>query len=105
MSPVSLEQTSALVLKKEIYHLTNILQKWYRMRHNSLSKRQFFRLVPSEGSCGRQKTKVFVSERLENSAGEKGENVGNQHLLLFPQCFLKPSYNRVVKNGDCVLTN
>ena len=29
-------------------------------------------------------------DRVENTAG-KGENAGNQHFLLFPQCFPKPS--------------
>ena len=29
-------------------------------------------------------------DRLENNMG-KGENAGNQHFLLFPQCFQKPS--------------
>ena len=28
----------------------------------------------------------FVLQRLENIVG-KGENAGNQHFLLFPQCF------------------
>ena len=27
----------------------------------------------------------------------KGENAGNQHFLLFPQCFLKGSFFRVIK--------
>ena len=30
-------------------------------------------------------------ETLENTVG-KGENAGNQHFLLFPQCF--PTYHR-----------
>ena len=32
----------------------------------------------------------FVLGRVEN-IGEKAENAGYQHFLLFPQCFLKPS--------------
>ena len=31
-------------------------------------------------------TLKFVSSRVENIVG-KGENAGNQHFLLFPQCF------------------
>ena len=30
----------------------------------------------------------LLSERIENIVG-KGENAGNQHFLLFPQCFEK----------------
>ena len=29
--------------------------------------------------------------RVENTVG-KGENAGNQHFLLFPQCFPKPPF-------------
>ena len=31
---------------------------------------------------------LFVFDRIENIEG-KGENAGNQHFLLFPQCFQK----------------
>ena len=31
---------------------------------------------------------IFVFDRIENIVG-KGENAGNQHFLLFPQCFQK----------------
>ena len=31
---------------------------------------------------------VYVLNGVENTAG-KGENAGNQHFLLFPQCFQK----------------
>ena len=33
----------------------------------------------------------FGLERVENIV-EKGENAGNQHFLLFQQCFQKASY-------------
>ena len=33
---------------------------------------------------------------------EKGENAGNQHFLLFPQCFRKTLF-RVIKSRDCVV--
>ena len=45
----------------------------------------------------RQKLK-FVLIRLENIGG-KGENVGYQHFLLFPQCFPKLSFPEVLKVG------
>ena len=35
-------------------------------------------------------TMKFVFGRVENIVG-KGENAGNQHFLLFPQCFQKGS--------------
>ena len=34
---------------------------------------------------------ISVSDRVENIVG-KGENAGNQHFLLFPQCFEKASF-------------
>ena len=34
---------------------------------------------------------IFVFNRVENIVG-KGENAGNQHFLLFPQCFEKASF-------------
>ena len=33
----------------------------------------------------------FALKRVENTVG-KGENAGNQHFLLYPQCFQKASY-------------
>ena len=44
----------------------------------------------------------FVFGSVENIAG-KGENAGYQHFLLFPQCFQKGYFLRVVKNRDCVV--
>ena len=40
-----------------------------------------------------------VHGRLENIIG-KGENAGNQHFLLFPQCFQKSFSLGVVKSRD-----
>ena len=37
-------------------------------------------------------------DRAENIVG-KGENVGHQHFLLFPQCFQKASFSRSLKVG------
>ena len=38
----------------------------------------------------------FALGRIENIVG-KGENAGNQHFLLFPQCFQKPSSLELLK--------
>ena len=43
----------------------------------------------------------LVSLREENMG--KGENAGNQHFLLFSQCFPKDSFSGGVKSGDCVV--
>ena len=40
----------------------------------------------------------FVLVRVENIVG-KGEDAGYQHLLLFPQCFPKPSLSGSLKVG------
>ena len=40
----------------------------------------------------------FVMGWVENIVG-KGENAGNQHFLLFPQCFQKGFFPRVVRSG------
>ena len=40
----------------------------------------------------------FVLGRVEIIVG-KGENAGNQHFLLFPQCFQKASFLRWLKVG------
>ena len=37
----------------------------------------------------------FVMGGEENIVG-KGENAGNQHFLLFPQCFQRASYTRLL---------
>ena len=39
---------------------------------------------------------VFVLGRVEN-IGKKGEDVGYQHFLLFPQSFQKVSFPKVLK--------
>ena len=38
----------------------------------------------------------FVLDLVENIV-EKGENIGYQHFLLFPQCFHKPSLSGLLK--------
>ena len=47
------------------------------------------------------KMTLSLFDRVENAAG-KGENVGYQHFLPFPPCFLKPLL-RVVKRQDFVV--
>ena len=44
------------------------------------------------------KIMISVLDRVENSV-RKGENAGYQHFLLFPQCFQKPSFSRLLKVG------
>ena len=44
----------------------------------------------------------FVLGRVENIEG-KWENAGYQHFLLFPQCFSKGFFLKVVKSLDCVV--
>ena len=41
------------------------------------------------------KMTIFVLVMVENIVG-KGENAGNQHFLLFPQCFLKGTLKVVI---------
>ena len=70
----------------------------------------FIRCFFKRTRCGifRQQNKfhfkklIFVLEREENIVG-KGGNAGYQHFLLFPQCFQKGFFPRVVKSRDCVV--
>ena len=49
--------------------------------------------------------KINVNEKLKFALGmventvRKGENAGDQHFLLFPQCFQKASYTGSLKVG------
>ena len=49
--------------------------------------------------------KIYVNEKLKFGLGTvekievKGENAGYQHFLLFPQCFQKASFSRLLKAG------
>ena len=66
------------------------------------TKRQNSRQVQIESICRRQnqsngKLKLVLGG-IENIVG-KGENAGNQHFLLFPQCFQKPSLSGLLKVG------
>ena len=40
----------------------------------------------------------LVLKKVENIVG-KGENAGYQHFLLFPQCFQRASFSRLLKVG------
>ena len=44
----------------------------------------------------------FVAESVGNNVGE-GKNAGYQHLLLFPHCFQKALFSRVIKTWDCLV--
>ena len=46
----------------------------------------------------------FVLGSMENIVG-KGEIAGYQHFLLFPQCFQKGYFLKIVKSQDCVVKN
>ena len=46
------------------------------------------------------KMMILLYDRVENTV-EKGENAGNQHFLLFPQCFPRPSSLGSLKVGLC----
>ena len=48
------------------------------------------------------KMMIFVFDRIDNIVG-KGENAGHQHFLVFPQCFQKGFFLRVVKTRDFVV--
>ena len=65
--------------------------------------------LPNHKILGSSKLKGFADDkinvneiskfglgRVENIA-EKGENAGNQHFLLFPPCFQKPSVSELLK--------
>ena len=43
----------------------------------------------------------FVLVQIENIVG-KGENAGDKHFLLYPQCFQKLSFQRSLSR-DCVV--
>ena len=59
------------------------------------------RLVQLESICGRKNRfdsyfkDCFGKDR--KRCGEKGENVGYQHFLLFPKCFQKASFTGLLK--------
>ena len=47
-------------------------------------------------------TIISLFDTAKNIVG-KGENAGYQHFLLFPQCFPKALFHRVVESRDCVV--
>ena len=75
------------------------------------AKRKTVNSLPNDETSDWSKMKAFaddkinvsknlrsVLERIQNIVG-KGENVGNQHFLLFLQYFPKASYSRSLKVG------
>ena len=56
-----------------------------------------FLICPNSRQKNNNDSKIeFVLGRIENIVG-KGENAGDQHFLLFPQCFLKLSFPEVLE--------
>ena len=45
----------------------------------------------ADDKTGVVKIMISLLDRVENTGG-KGENAGNQHFLLFPQCFQKTPF-------------
>ena len=52
-----------------------------------------------EGKINVAHMMISVFDKVENIVA-KGENAGNQHFLLFPQCFLKASFLKSLKVGN-----
>ena len=66
------------------------------------TKQQCFGLDQNQSMCTHQikvaKSLISAGDREENNE-VKGENIGDQHFLLFPQCFQKLSLSRSLKVG------
>ena len=88
--------------EKKVKDLKSALNVMSATRLNSL---------PNDTILDRSKLKAFADDnsnvyrklkfalgRVENIVG-KGENAGNQHFLLFPQCFQKASSLGSLKDG------
>ena len=84
------------------------------LSYNSGEGILFFKSLPNDKILDQFKLKAFADEKInatekvkfcrgsvENSVG-KGENAGNQHFLLFPQCFQKLSVLGLL-SPDCVV--
>ena len=76
----------------------------------SLTHFQMIKLQTGPNSKGLQTTILshaqmvrFVFYQKENIVGN-GENAGNQHFVLFPQCFQKVSSSESMKIWDCFET-
>ena len=65
-------------------------------QQQSLDRSKFERLVDNTLFHAAMARSVFY--RTENVV-RKGENAGDQHFLLFSQCFGKASSSRLLKNG------
>ena len=50
-----------------------------------------------------EKSKFVRVLEMEENIVRNGENAGNQHFLLFKQCFQKTCFHRGVKSRDCVV--
>ena len=76
-----------------------------------MKQSNFFNSLPNNKILDLSKLKAFADDKInaaqklkicygtiENILG-KGENAGDQHFLLFPQCFLKASFSEFSKVG------
>ena len=85
------------------------------LKHNILKYGERINSLPNDKYLDRSKSKAFADdkinvteklkfgpEKVENIVG-KEENAGYQHFLLFPQCFKKVSFFKVIKTWDCVV--
>ena len=73
--------------KKPFNSLQNDVLDWHKFKAFADDKLNVAKIMNS------------VFDRIENIVG-KGENAGYQHFLLFPQCFEKDFFLRVVKCWD-----
>ena len=71
------------------------LKVFFSLPNNTYSDWSLLKVFADDKLKVTEKLK-FVLERVENIVG-KGENAGNQHFLLFPQCFLKASLEGSLK--------
>ena len=65
-----------------LYKLTN----YFFLKHKKLALTKLKAFADDTFNVSKMKLSVF--DRIENIVG-KGENAGDQHFLLFPQCFQK----------------
>ena len=85
---------------------STVFSKDFFLESLTLYQMTNFRLLQIQGICI-QKNKCnfkmkFFSGMVKIIA-EKGENAGYQHFLLFPQCFPKAFFDRIVKGRECVV--
>ena len=74
--------------------LLNLLWQWEHLVFNTFPSDKILDVTESKAfaddTLNIVKMMISFYDRVENTVG-KGEHTGNQHFLLFPQCFPKPS--------------